>query len=204
MIRDDVNHGRRRLFIGLTAATGAVGAVGAAVPFVGSWMPSAKARAAGAPVTVDISKLAPGQKMTVEWRGKPVWIVRRTPEILETLKTDALESHLRDPMSEQITQQPNYAQNEVRAIKDEYLILVGICTHLGCSPLFKPEVDTAEFGDNWFGGFYCPCHGSKFDLAGRVFQGVPAPLNLEVPPHYYVSDSVVTIGEDGTSAEGAA
>lgn len=198
MIRDDVNHERRRLFIGLTAATGAVGAVGAAVPFVGSWVPSARARAAGAPVTVDVSKLEPGQKMVVEWRGKPVWIVRRTAEALQDLSK--VEGLLRDPHSDELAQQPSYAANDVRAIKPEYLVLVGLCTHLGCSPLYKPEVDTAEFGDDWFGGFYCPCHGSKFDLAGRVYKGVPAPTNLEVPPHYYVSDGVITIGEDGSGS----
>lgn len=202
MIRDDVNHERRRLFIGLTAGVSAIGAVGAAVPFVGSWMPSAKARAAGAPVTVDVSKLQPGQKLVVEWRGKPVWVVRRTQETLADLKK--VQDVLRDPASEVVTQQPSYAVNESRAIKEEYLVLVGLCTHLGCSPLYKPEVDTAEFGDNWFGGFYCPCHGSKFDLAGRVYAGVPAPTNLEVPPHFYVTDSVITIGEDGDQQGGVA
>lgn len=199
MIRDDVNHERRRLFIGLTAATGAIGAVGAAVPFVGSWLPSARARAAGAPVTVDVSKLQPGQKMIVEWRGKPVLIVRRTPEALANLSK--VEGELRDPNSEVAEQQPAYAANEARSIKDEYLVLIAICTHLGCSPLYRPEVGTAEFGDDWYGGFYCPCHGSKFDLAGRVYKGVPAPTNLEVPPHFYVSEGVITIGEDGSAEE---
>jgi len=199
MIRDDIDHERRKLFIGLTGAVGAVGAVGAAVPFVGSWMPSAKARAAGAPVTVDVGKLMPGQKMVVEWRGKPVWVIRRTPDMLNDLTK--IVDELRDPNSEVETQQPKYAANKTRAIKEELLVLVGLCTHLGCSPLFKPEVDTAEFGKNWFGGFYCPCHGSKFDLAGRVYKGVPAPTNLEVPPYFYVTDEVITIGDDGSSTE---
>lgn len=192
MSTDGVNHGRRRMLIGATAAVGAVGVVGAAVPFVKSWNPSAKAKAAGAPVTADISRLEPGQQMTVEWRGKPVWVVRRTPESLATLKKVA--GDLRDPDSAE-SLQPDTAKNEHRSIKPEYLVLVGICTHLGCSPLYRPEVAPADLGPTYQGGFFCPCHGSTYDMAGRVFKGVPAPTNLEVPPYRYDSDAVITIGE---------
>lgn len=192
MSTDGVNVGRRRLLIGATAAVGAVGAGFVAVPFVKSWTPSAKARAAGAPVTADISQLEAGQKMVIEWRGKPVWVVRRTPEMLAGLKK--VEGLLLDPASENASQQPDYAKNQYRSIKPEFLILTGICTHLGCSPLYEPEMGKLEA--SWEGGFYCPCHGSKFDLAGRVYKGVPAPKNLEVPPHTYKADAVITIGVD--------
>ncbi|WP_020210197.1 ubiquinol-cytochrome c reductase iron-sulfur subunit [Gilvimarinus chinensis] len=194
MSNDVVNKTRRRVLTGATTVVGAIGAVGAAVPFVGSWNPSAKAKAAGAPVQVNISKIEPGAMITVEWRGKPVYIVRRTEEALENLaKTDDL---VRDPNSEE-PQQPAYATNHTRSIKPEVLILLGLCTHLGCAPMFRPEVGAADLGgDIWQGGFFCPCHGSKFDLAGRVFKGVPAPINLQVPPHRYDSDSLVTIGVD--------
>ncbi|MCP8897729.1 ubiquinol-cytochrome c reductase iron-sulfur subunit [Gilvimarinus xylanilyticus] len=194
MSDDVVNKTRRRVLTGATSVVGAIGAVGVAVPFVGSWNPSAKAKAAGAPVQVNISKIEPGAMITVEWRGKPVYIVRRTEEALENLtKTDDL---VRDPNSEE-PQQPPYAQNHARSIKPEVLVLLGLCTHLGCAPMFRPEVGAADLGgDNWQGGFFCPCHGSKFDLAGRVFKGVPAPINLQVPPHRYDSDSVLTIGVD--------
>jgi ubiquinol-cytochrome c reductase iron-sulfur subunit len=192
-----VDTGRRRF---LTAATTVVGGVGAAAtvwPFIATFQPSAKARAAGAPVEVDVSKMEPGQRLTVEWRGKPVWIVRRTDEMLANL--EAIKGDLRDPASEK-EQQPEYAQNETRAIKPEYLVVIGICTHLGCSPTFRPEVAAADLGEDWKGGFFCPCHGSKFDLAGRVYAGVPAPLNLVIPPHSYVSDSRVLIGVDQGAA----
>ncbi|HEX5360137.1 MAG TPA: ubiquinol-cytochrome c reductase iron-sulfur subunit [Fluviicoccus sp.] len=192
MSTDGVNHSRRRMLIGATGAVGAFGVVGVAVPFVKSWNPSAKAKAAGAPVTADISKLEPGQQMTVEWRGKPVWVVRRTPEILANLKK--VEGDLRDPASAESVQPENVDKHH-RAIKPEFLVLVGICTHLGCSPLYRPEVAPADLGAKFLGGFFCPCHGSTYDMAGRVFQGVPAPLNLEVPPYRYESDSVITIGE---------
>ncbi|MGV6806682.1 MAG: ubiquinol-cytochrome c reductase iron-sulfur subunit [bacterium] len=198
MSDDGVNQGRRRFLTGMTCAVGGVGVIGAAVPFVGSWNPSAKAKAAGAPVKVNVSKLEPGQMMTVEWRGKPVYVVRRTPEALDNLKK--IEGKLRDPASES-SKQPAYVDPNNRASKSEYLILVGLCTHLGCAPMFRPEVGAQDLGGaDWLGGFFCPCHGSKFDLAGRVFQGVPAPLNLEVPPHSYESDSVVVIGVDGEAA----
>jgi ubiquinol-cytochrome c reductase iron-sulfur subunit len=190
---DNTNTGRRRF---LTAATTVVGAVGAGfvlVPFVSSMQPSAKARAAGAPVRADISKLEPGQMIRVKWRGKPVWMVRRTEEMLETLPT--LDGELRDPESLQ-PMQPEYAQNSYRSIKPEVLVTVGICTHLGCSPTYRPDVAPADLGADWKGGFFCPCHGSTFDLAGRVYKGVPAPLNLEIPPHRYLSDDEIMIGED--------
>jgi len=191
---DNTNTGRRRF---LTAATTVVGAVGvgfALVPFVSSMQPSAKARAAGAPVRADISKLQPGQMIRVKWRGKPVWLVNRTDEMLESLTT--LTPKLRDPDSVE-PMQPEYAQNEYRSIKPEILVTVGICTHLGCSPTYRPDVAPADLGGDWLGGFFCPCHGSRFDLAGRVYSGVPAPLNLEVPPHRYLSDNELVIGEDG-------
>jgi ubiquinol-cytochrome c reductase iron-sulfur subunit len=178
----------------VTSAIGAVGAVGVATPFVRSWQPSAKARAAGAPVEADISQLQSGQKLVVEWQGRPVWIVRRSPEALATLPK--IEKELSDPRSEQ-PQQPSYAMNDHRSIKPEILVLLGICTHLGCSPVYRPDVGAADLGgEAWLGGFFCPCHGSKFDLSGRVYKGVPAPTNLEVPPYKYLSDTVLLVGED--------
>lgn len=194
MSGDNTNTGRRRF---LTAATTVVGAVGvgfALVPFVSSMQPSAKARAAGAPVRADISKLQPGQMIRVKWRGKPVWLVNRTNEMLEGLST--LVPELRDPDSLQ-PQQPEYAQNEFRSIKPEILVTVGICTHLGCSPTYRPDVGAADLGADWLGGFFCPCHGSRFDLAGRVYKGVPAPLNLEIPPYRFLSEKELIIGDDG-------
>ncbi len=194
MTDDVVNKTRRRVLTAATSVVGAVGVVGAAVPFVGSWNPSAKAKAAGAPVRANIGKMEPGQMITVEWRGKPVYIVRRTQEAIEGLKK--VEDLVRDPNSEQ-PQQPEYAQNETRAIREEFLVLLGLCTHLGCAPLFRPEVGIADLGgEDWQGGFFCPCHGSKFDMAGRVYAGVPAPLNLEVPPHRYEGDNLLIVGED--------
>lgn len=198
MNNDGVNQGRRRFLIGATSVVGAVGTVGVAVPFVASWNPSAKARAAGAPATADLSKLEPGQQITVEWRGKPVWIIRRTEEMLASL--DQLTTRLSDPESKVVSQQPSYAQNTGRSIKDEYLIVIGICTHLGCSPTYRPEVAPADLGADWQGGFFCPCHGSRFDLAGRVFRSQPAPTNLEVPPHSYVDEYTVIIGVDEENA----
>ncbi len=189
---------RRKFLIGATSALGAVGAVGALTPFVASWNPSAKAKAAGAPVKVDISKILPGEQIRAEWRGKPVFIVRRTPEMVANLAK--LDGELADPASE-VPQQPEYATNAARAINPEVAIMVGICTHLGCSPQFRPEVGAADLGgDKWLGGYFCPCHGSKFDLAGRVYKGVPAPTNLVIPPHSYESDTVVVIGVDEENA----
>ena len=194
MSAGDVDLKKRRL---LTAATSVVGAVGAGYvvyPFLASWAPSEKAKAAGAPVEADISKLEPGQLLRVKWRGKPVWIVRRTEQNLQDLTS--LESLLADPNSE-MPQQPEYAKNPHRSINPEYLLAIGICTHLGCSPTFRPEVAPADLGADWKGGFFCHCHGSRFDLAARVYSGVPAPTNLVIPPHQYLSDTRILIGEDG-------
>lgn len=196
MSNDGVNHGRRRFLTGASCAVGAVGVGFAAVPFVGSWNPSAKAKAAGAPVKANIEKLEPGQMMTVEWRGKPVYVVRRTPEVLASL--EKTKSRVRDPNSE-ASKQPAYVDPFNRAIKPEILVLLGLCTHLGCAPQFRPEVGPMPFDSEWQGGFFCPCHGSRFDLAGRVFQGVPAPINLEVPPHRF-DGNVLVVGEDQETA----
>jgi ubiquinol-cytochrome c reductase iron-sulfur subunit len=186
----------RRTWIAITCGAGAVGGVATAVPFVSTFAPSERAKAAGAPVQVDISTIQPGEKLTVEWRGKPVWIVRRTPEQLESLKK--VEPQLADPMSAR-TQYPtpDYAKNPHRSIKPEFFVGVGICSHLGCSPSDKFQTGAQpSLPDDWAGGFLCPCHGSTFDIAGRVFKNKPAPDNLEVPPHMYLSDSVLLIGED--------
>jgi ubiquinol-cytochrome c reductase iron-sulfur subunit len=187
-----VDKTRRNLIVATSAVGGAAG-LGAAVPFVASMWPSERARAAGAPVEVDISQIAPGELAVVEWRGKPVWVMRRTKEMLDALKT--VENRLSDPQSK-ASEQPKYATNEYRAEKPDIMVLVGVCTHLGCSPQLKPAEARAEMGAGWAGGFYCPCHGSKFDLAGRVYSGSPAPVNLVVPPYEFVSDSTLVIGED--------
>ncbi len=194
-----VDRDKRRFLTLLTTGVGAIGVGFAATPFVLSMTPTARARAAGAPVEVDVSKLEAGQMMTVEWRGKPVWILRRTKEMLASLP--ALNNQLVDPESKVVEQQPAYAANQARSLKPELLVLVGICTHLGCSPSQKIQVGPASgMGDDWTGGFFCPCHGSKFDLAGRVFKGVPAPTNLVVPPHMFLSDTRILIGEDKKGA----
>lgn len=192
-----VDNSRRNLLVA-TSVVGGAACVGTLVPFVISMTPSERALAAGAPVEADISKLAPGEMMTVEWRGKPVWIIRRTPEMLASLKkTDSLVS---DPTSEK-PMQPEYAKNDARAIKPEYLVVVGICTHLGCSPSSKFKQGSEEgMVADWAGGFICPCHGSQFDLAGRVMKSMPAPDNLPVPPHKYLSDARILIGEDDKGA----
>jgi ubiquinol-cytochrome c reductase iron-sulfur subunit len=192
MADQDVDNGRRRFLTTTTAVVGAVGTAFAAWPFLASLKPSARAQVAGAPVEADISKLEPGQRMIVMWRGQPVWLIRRTPEVLAALPS--VEIRLRDPKSENEEQQPSYAQNATRSIKPEVLVLVGICTHLGCSPLFEGKLEPKPFDNEWKGGFFCPCHGSKFDMAGRVFQGVPAPYNLKVPPHKYVDENRIVIG----------
>lgn len=199
MSTDGVDNSKRRfLTIAATSAVAAVGAVGAAVPFIASMNPSARAKAAGAPVEADFSKLQPGQKMTVEWRGKPVWIIHRTEQNIKDLPT--LDAMLRDPKSLNKDQQPSYAENEGRSIKPEFAIMVGICTHLGCSPTYRPELAPEDLGPKWRGGFLCPCHGSRFDLAGRVYKNVPAPKNLVIPPYKYLSDTRVIIGVDGGAA----
>jgi ubiquinol-cytochrome c reductase iron-sulfur subunit len=190
---DTVDCGRRRLLVA-TAAAGGVAGVAVAVPFVASMLPSERAKAAGAPVEVDISKLDPGQMMTVEWRGKPVWIINRTKEMLDSMAK--IGEKLADPKSNK-NMQPEYAKNATRSIKPEILVAVGICTHLGCSPTEKFKTG-AESGitPDWPGGFFCPCHGSFFDLAGRVYKSMPAPDNLEIPPHMYLGDAKLIIGED--------
>jgi len=197
MAEGTVNQGKRRFLIGATSAVGGVGVVAAAMPFVMSFFPSERAKAAGAPVEVDIGKLEPGQKIDVAWRGQVVWIINRTPPMLASLPT--LDSRLADPKSES-SQQPANAKNEHRSIKDNVVVMIGICTHLGCSPTYRPEIAPADLGPDWLGGFFCPCHQSKFDLAGRVYSGVPAPTNLPVPPHKYVTDTRIIIGDSGKSA----
>lgn len=197
MSNDGVNEKRRRFLTVSTTVVGAVGVVGAAVPFIGSWNPSAKAEAAGAPVKVNIGNLEVDSLMSVEWRGFPIFILRRSEEMVENLKQ--LTDNVADPESTQATQQPEYAQNFYRSREPEIMVFKAICTHLGCVPQYW-DVDHPTDMDEWYGGFFCPCHGSMFDLAGRVFKNVPAPLNLEVPPYYFESDSVLVIGLD---AEGA-
>jgi len=188
-----VDHGRRRFLTIATSVVGGVGAVGVAVPFIASWNPSEKAKQAGAAVTANISKLEPGQLIRVEWRGKPVWVVKRTPEMLETL--NKVEPNLRDPGSED-PQQPDYAKNQHRSIKPELFVAVGICTHLGCSPTYKMN-DFDAHVEGIASGFFCPCHGSTYDMAGRVFAGVPAPKNLMIPPYMLSeNDTVLLIGAD--------
>jgi ubiquinol-cytochrome c reductase iron-sulfur subunit len=197
MTEEGVDLKKRRF---LTAATSVVGAVGVgfvAVPFIASWNPSERAKALGAPEEVDISKIEPGAKLNVTWRGQVCWVLRRTEQMLADLPL--LDSQLSDPASE-APQQPANSKNAHRSIKPEYFVAVGICTHLGCSPTFRPEVGAADLGADWKGGFYCACHGSKFDFAGRVYAGSPAPTNLVVPPHQYLSDSLVLIGVDGGAA----
>ena len=191
-----IDNTRRNLIVA-TSLVGGVAGAGAAIPFVASWWPSERAKAAGAPVEVDISRLEPGEMKVVEWRGKPVWVVRRTKEMLESLKTVA--ARLTDPGSKS-SEQPEYAANDYRARKAEFMVMEGVCTHLGCSPQLKGADAKAEMGGDWAGGFYCPCHGSKFDYAGRVFKGAPAPLNLPVPPHTYVSETTILIGDDRKGA----
>lgn len=190
---DKVDHNKRRLLLAATTAAGGVAAAGAGAPFVLSLMPSERAKAAGAPVQVDLSAIAPGTMISVEWQGKPVWIVHRSPEMLELLSKH--DDELADPASD-VPQQPEYSHNPTRSIRPEFLVVLGICTHLGCSPTFRPEISPADLGANWAGGWFCPCHGSRFDLAGRVFKGVPAPTNLIVPPHKYLSETTLLIGDD--------
>jgi len=198
MSSEEIDHGRRRLLLAATTVVGGVGAAYVATPFILSMDPSAKAKAAGAPVDVDVSRLRPGQMMTVEWRGKPVWVLRRTESMLNAMKER--ESELRDPGSNELSQQPHYAKNMHRSINPEYMIMVGICTHLGCAPTYRPEMAPADLGQDWKGGFFCPCHGSIYDLAGRVFAGVPAPSNLVVPPYHFVTATHLLVGVDPETA----
>ena len=193
MAQQPIDQDKRKFLIATTTAIGGVAVAATAVPFVASMLPSERAKAAGAPVEVDISKIEPGTMMTVEWRGKPVWIINRTQAMLDALPQQ--NDKLSDPMLQVATQQPEYCHNADRSIKPNLMVVVGICTHLGCSPSPKLQVD-GDMGADWKGGFFCPCHGSKFDLAGRVFKGSPAPTNLVVPPHKYISDSILLVGED--------
>jgi ubiquinol-cytochrome c reductase iron-sulfur subunit len=193
MSQQEVDRERRKFLVAATAAVGTAGAAAVAWPFIASMLPSARAKAAGAPVEVDISKVEPGAILSVEWRGKPVWIVNRTNEMLDMLGKH--DSQLADPASD-APQQPDYCKNATRSIKPELLVAVGICTHLGCSPTYRKEIGAADLGADWPGGFFCPCHGSRFDLAARVFKGSPAPLNLVIPPYKYVSESVLLVGAD--------
>lgn len=188
---------KRRMLTAATSVVGAVGAVYVAVPFVASMQPSARAKAAGAPVEADISKLEDGALLRVKWRGKPVWIVRRTEAMMNTLPE--LTDQLSDPMSDE-SEQPSYCKNEHRSLNRELLVAIGICTHLGCSPTYRPDVAPADLGADWKGGFFCPCHGSRFDIAGRVYAGVPAPTNLVIPPYQFLSDTSLLIGDDGGAA----
>lgn len=198
MSDETVNTGRRRFLTTATSVVGVAGAVGIATPFLGSWQPSAKAKAAGAPVKADISKLEPGQMIVVEWRGKPVYVVNRTQEMLDNLPK--LNDDLKDPDSA-ISLQPTYISGIDRALRPELLVVEGLCTHLGCAPKYRPEVGAADLGgDAWLGGFFCPCHGSKFDMSGRVYAGVPASTNLVVPPYSFESDRVLVIGIDAEAA----
>jgi ubiquinol-cytochrome c reductase iron-sulfur subunit len=196
---EQIDGGRRHFLLVATTVTGLAGVAATAVPFLASWKPSARAQALGAPVEQDISKLEPGAVVKVNWRGQAIYIVRRTPEMLATLANPEIVNLLRDPKSEE-SEQPEYTKNETRALKPEFLVLVGVCTHLGCAPLDRFQPQDAELGADWPGGFYCPCHGSKFDLAGRVFKDVPAPTNLRVPPYRFVNESVVQIGVDAEVA----
>jgi ubiquinol-cytochrome c reductase iron-sulfur subunit len=198
MANEVVDHGRRRFLTVTTAVVGGVGVVAAVVPFIKSWEPSARAKAAGAPVTIDISKIDAGQKVTYPWRSLPVFVVNRTKDQLAALP--GLDGRLTDPKSEVTDQQPKYAQNGNRSIKPEWLVIVGLCTHLGCVPDYEPVMKPEPFDPNWKGGFYCPCHKSRYDLAGRVFQGVPAPKNLAVPPYHFIDDNTIQVGVDPKEA----
>ena len=193
MSNEDFDNSRRRFLTTIATVVGGVGVVATAVPFISTMTPSAKTKAIGAPVEVDISDLKPGEKITVKWQGKPVWILRRSEKSLTDL--EILDSQVRDPDSS-VEQQPDYAKNEYRSRMGEYLVVIGLCTHLGCSPTYTPVDEQHNLGPEWKGGFFCPCHGSSFDLAGRVFKGVPAPANLIVPPYQFLSDTRILIGDD--------
>lgn len=199
MAAESVNHGRRRFLTASTAVVGGIGGIYAAIPFLSAWKPSARAVAAGAPVSIPIDRLEVGQQVVVAWRGRPVFVVRRSPEMLATLAGET--GRLKDPQSKVSDQQPSYAQNEHRSLTPDLLVLVGSCTHLGCSPKLHADVQPQPWDADWKGGYYCPCHNSRFDMAGRVYDGSPAPTNLAVPPHRFIGDVRVVIGEH---PEGAA
>lgn len=192
------SNARRRLLTAATAVLGGFGALAALVPFVAALRPSARTRAAGAPVEVDFTNLPPGTQQTVSWRGKPVWVLKRTPAMLDRLGENVHQ--LRDPRSEVMTQQPPYARNEYRSIEPAVFVCIALCTHLGCVPTFRPEVAPDDLGPDWHGGYFCPCHGSRFDLAGRVFRNVPAPTNLVVPPYRFADRGRIVVGEHPPSA----
>jgi ubiquinol-cytochrome c reductase iron-sulfur subunit len=194
MSEQEIDLKRRRFLTGATSVVGAIGVVGVAIPFLSSWNPSARAKAAGAPVEVDISKLETGQLVRVLWRKKPVWVFKRSPEMLQNLPS--LDGQLTDPKNTETKQQPAYANNKFRSIKPEIAVIIGVCTHLGCSPTYRPELAPEDLGDKWKGGFYCACHGSRFDLAGRVYKGVPAPINLEIPPYHFATSNKIVLGID--------
>ena len=198
MSSEGVELKKRRFLTASTAVVGAIGAGFAAVPFIANWQPSARAKAAGAPEEANVAGLEEGGLLRVKWRGKVCWVVHRSQQMLDDLASN--DGDLADPNSDTETQQPAYAKNPHRSIKPQYFVAIGICTHLGCSPTYRPEVAPADLGPDWKGGFYCACHGSKFDLAGRVYAGVPAPTNLVIPPHSFVSDDVILIGVDGGEA----
>lgn len=195
MVNEGVDQSRRRFLVTATSVVGGAGVVAIAYPFLSSWAPSARAQAAGAPVEFDVAQIEPGQLVRVSWRGQPVWITHRTQEMIDMLPEN--RPVLSDPDSRVASQQPAYAQNETRSIKPQYSVLIGICTHLGCAPSYRPELAPPDLGDNWKGGYFCACHGSRYDLAGRVWRNVPAPINLLVPPHKYLSETLLLIGEDG-------
>lgn len=187
---------RRKFLLSATTAVGGIAAAAATAPFIASMLPSERAKAGGAPVEVDVSKLKPGEQWTVEWQGKPVWILRRTGEMLKVLERPDHRARLVDPDSNVQSQQPDYVRNAVRSVKPDYLVVVSLCTHLGCVPTFRPDAAPADLGPDWPGGYFCPCHGSRFDFAGRVYRNVPAPTNLVVPPYNYLSETTVRIGEN--------
>lgn len=194
---NDVDQKRRHFLTVATSVVGGIGVAAFAAPFVLSLRPSAKARVAGAPVEVDVSRLSEGERVSLEWRGRPVTVIRRAQEVID--KLPEIRDRLRDPDSDE-PQQPEYARNEHRSIKPEFLVMVDVCTHLGCAPSYRPEIGDPRLGSDWPGGFNCACHGSRFDLAGRVYQGVPANLNMVIPPHRYKDDNTVVIGEDEEEA----
>ncbi|RAP56307.1 ubiquinol-cytochrome c reductase iron-sulfur subunit [Oleiagrimonas sp. MCCC 1A03011] len=194
MANEVVDHGRRRFLTATTAVVGGAGVVAAAVPFIKSWEPSARAKAAGAPVVADISKVESGQMVRYGWRSVPVFVVNRTKEQVATLTTKDVESRLKDPNCDVTSQQPAYAKNPHRSIKPEWLVMIGICTHLGCVPDYKPKVGPEPFDPDWKSGFYCPCHKSRYDIAGRVYDGVPAPMNMVIPPYHFMDDTHIQIG----------
>lgn len=191
-----INGKRRRFLVTATTVVGAVGIAAVSVPFIKSWSPSERAKMMGAPIKFDLSKLEPGRQGTIEWHSKSVFVLRRTLYMLQSLNQPTHLQLLRDPDSDVETQQPEYAKNALRSMRDEYFVVIGICTHLGCIPTFRPDVAPEDLGSEWIGGYFCPCHASRFDLAGRVFKGVPAPINLAVPPYHYISDSIIEIGVD--------